>query len=118
MGRRGHEWSAGNLSGVLSCRVQANFGDATRGNFLVPGTYTINGPGGKDVGAFTATTQAPGTPFVWPRHRNLRVTDTVEWCREGRLAQPVPVGRRLFCFVASCLSNQFELPGKPYATCD
>ena len=36
---------------------------------------------------------------IEPRRRNLWVTDTVEWCREGRLASPanpVPVGRRLF----------------------
>jgi hypothetical protein len=45
--------------------VQANFGDTTPGNFLDPGTYTMSGTGGRDVGAFTATTNVPTVPFVW-----------------------------------------------------
>ena len=41
----------------------------------------------------------------------------VEWCRKTLLAwpaNPLPVGRWLF-FVASWLSNQFDIPAKRYA---
>jgi hypothetical protein len=51
-----------------------------------------------------------------PRQRNLWVTDTFEWRREARLAQSAnPMSdseASAFVFVASCLSNQFALPGK------
>lgn len=52
-----------------------------------------------------------------PRQRNLWVTDTVEWCRErsARVAGGCGAGGASAFFVASCVSNQFELPGKPFA---
>ena len=40
-------------------------GNSTPGNYLDPGHYTITGPGGKDVGAFMASTDVPSAPFVW-----------------------------------------------------
>jgi hypothetical protein len=53
---------AGNVVGY---RTQANFGNATPGNYLDPGTYTMTGTGGRDIGAFTATITVPQTPFLW-----------------------------------------------------
>jgi uncharacterized protein (TIGR03437 family) len=41
------------------------FGDTTPGNYFDPGRYTVTGSGGKDVGAFTGSTDVPPTPFVW-----------------------------------------------------
>ena len=40
-------------------------GNATPGNYLDPGHYTMSGPGGKDVAAFSASIDVPTTPFVW-----------------------------------------------------
>ncbi len=34
------------------------------GSFLTPGTYTISGPGGKDVGPFSATVTVPALPAL------------------------------------------------------
>jgi uncharacterized protein (TIGR03437 family) len=48
-------------------------GDSTPGNFLDPGHYTITGPGGKNVGPFTASTDVPATPFVWTNLPNITV---------------------------------------------
>jgi uncharacterized protein (TIGR03437 family) len=55
---------------------------------LVPGAYTIAGPGGPDVGPFTATVNFPGA-FTWtnenqipaniPRNQNL----TIQWSGGG-----------------------------------
>jgi uncharacterized protein (TIGR03437 family) len=48
--------------------VTANPGDkvalSTAGTFLIPGSYTITGTGGKDVGAFTATVNIPISPTL------------------------------------------------------
>lgn len=43
----------------------ATFGDTTAGNYFDPGRYTVSGPGGRDIGVFTATTDFPSQPFVW-----------------------------------------------------
>jgi uncharacterized protein (TIGR03437 family) len=53
------------MAGMLVDYASATLGDTTPGNFLDPGHYTITGPGGKDVGAFTASVDVPSTPFVW-----------------------------------------------------
>jgi len=50
---------------------------------LLPGTYTFTGPGGADVGSFTATYAMP-TPFVWTNQSSLNTIDrsagvTVAW---------------------------------------
>jgi hypothetical protein len=42
-----------------------NFGDTSPGNYFDPGHYTVTGTGGKDVGAFTASTDVPAAPFMW-----------------------------------------------------
>ena len=44
----------GSYRGVLSAT----------GNFLVPGNYTVNAPGGKDVPAFSAQIAIPATPVM------------------------------------------------------
>ena len=52
--------------GNLSAYDQSvSLGNAAPGNFLDPGHYTLNAPGGKDVGAFIAAIDLPTTRFVW-----------------------------------------------------
>ena len=51
--------------GTLIDYKGVNFGNTTPGNFFDPGHYTVTGPGGKDVGAFTASIDVPSTPFMW-----------------------------------------------------
>jgi uncharacterized protein (TIGR03437 family) len=52
--------------GNLSAYDQTvNLGNATPGNFLDPGHYTVTAPGGKDVGPFSPALDLPTTPFVW-----------------------------------------------------
>ena len=56
--------------------------------------------------------------ILMPRQRNLWVTDTVEWCREARLGVAGESAAGWWgagSFAASCLSNQFDIPGKRYA---
>lgn len=58
------------------------------GTFLVPGTYTVTGTGGADVGPFTATVTVPASPtLVSPLTNNLTVTRssgmTVTWTGNG-----------------------------------
>jgi uncharacterized protein (TIGR03437 family) len=53
------------MAGMLVDYGSATFGDTTPGNYFDPGHYTVTGTGGKDVGAFTASTDVPSTPFVW-----------------------------------------------------
>ena len=52
-------------AGMLVGYLPVILGDGTPGNYLDPGHYTITGPGGPDIGAFTAATDVPSTPFVW-----------------------------------------------------
>ena len=51
-----------------SMMATANPGDqatlSAAGTFLVPGSYTITGPGGKDVGPFSATVAIPELPAL------------------------------------------------------
>lgn len=49
------------------------FGASTPGNYYDPGHYTVTGPGGKDVGAFSASTDVPSTPFVWTNVPDITV---------------------------------------------
>jgi hypothetical protein len=49
--------------------------------------------------------------------KNLWATDTVEWrqeCSAGVAGDPLPGWWGTGFFVASCPSNQFDLPGKRY----
>jgi len=73
-----------------SMTVNANPGDtatlSATGSFLVPGSYTISGPGGKDVGPFSGTVTVPALPaltspkspqnFTVSRSKGLTVTWT------------------------------------------
>jgi uncharacterized protein (TIGR03437 family) len=52
-------------AGMLFDYPGVTFGDTTPGNYFDPGHYTVTGSSGKDVGAFTASTDVPATPFVW-----------------------------------------------------
>jgi uncharacterized protein (TIGR03437 family) len=49
---------------LLDYRTET-FGDTTAGNYFDPGRYTVSGPGGRDIGVFTATGDFPSPPFVW-----------------------------------------------------
>jgi hypothetical protein len=52
-------------AGALFDYRTETFGDTTAGNYFDPGRYTVSGPGGRDIGVFTATADFPSTPFVW-----------------------------------------------------
>jgi uncharacterized protein (TIGR03437 family) len=62
----------------------AKLGDATAGNYLDPGVYTVTGTGGADIGGFTAAVTVP-PPLVWtnPPANNTLVARangmTVNW---------------------------------------
>ena len=49
----------------LTILYSGNFGNATPGNYLDPGHYTVTGPGGPDIGPFTASVDVPSSPFTW-----------------------------------------------------
>ena len=57
-------------AGTFVAYLAATLGDGTPGNYLDPGHYTITGLAGKDIGAFTAATDVPSTPFVWTNALN------------------------------------------------
>ncbi len=48
----------------------ALLGDTSAGNFLDAGTYTITGPGGQDVGVFSASIKLPAT-FNWTNQSSI-----------------------------------------------
>ena len=48
----------------LGSIYSAKLGDTTPGNYLDPGNYTITGPGGPGVGAFSVTLSIPAA-LVW-----------------------------------------------------
>jgi hypothetical protein len=52
-------------AGMVFDYGSTNFGNSTPGNYFDPGRYTVTGPGGRDVGVFTAGTDFPPEPFVW-----------------------------------------------------
>jgi uncharacterized protein (TIGR03437 family) len=61
----------------------AILGDGTPGNFLDPGSYTISGAGGADVGSFTANLTMPPA-LTWTNQSSLTQVDrtkglTVTW---------------------------------------
>src|SRR5438552_1503039 len=63
--------------------------------------------------------RTPEVSLFKPRQRNLWVADTFEWRQDPQLAQPAnpmpdSAAFSFLLFVASCLSNQFALPGKRY----
>ena len=66
-----------------SISYYANLGNATPGNYLDAGSYTITGPGGADVGSFRATLNIP-TPLVWSNQSSITTVNrangvTVTW---------------------------------------
>jgi uncharacterized protein (TIGR03437 family) len=61
----------------------AQLGNGTPGNFLDPGSYTITGPGGADVGSFTARINVPA-PLTWTNQASIATVTrangvTVTW---------------------------------------
>ncbi len=56
------------LSGQIY--YDATLGNGTPGNYLDAGSYTIAGPGGADVGAFTASIVLP-QPLVWTNESGI-----------------------------------------------
>jgi len=62
---------------------RGQLGDGSPGNFLDPGNYTLTGPGGSDVGKFTASITLP-QPLVWTNQASLATVTrangvTVNW---------------------------------------
>ncbi len=52
----------------------ATVGNGTAGNYLEPGSYTINGPGGTDIGSFSGRIEiAP--ELVWTNRTSLETVD-------------------------------------------
>jgi uncharacterized protein (TIGR03437 family) len=94
-------------------------GNSTPGNYLDPGHYTITGPGGKDVGAFTASTDVPSTPFVWTNIPSVaapldRSKDlTIKWTGGIPDTQVVVVGAtgtQAFLCAAPVSAGQMTIP--------
>jgi hypothetical protein len=72
--------------GQLFDYSSVNFGNGAPGNYFDPGVYTVTGPGGRDIGTFTAWTEFPAERFVWtnPPKAVPMVLDrskdlTIEW---------------------------------------
>ena len=94
-------------------------GDSTPGNYLDPGHYTITGPGGKDVAAFSASTDAPATPFVWTNLPNVttpldRSKDlTIKWTGGIPGTQAIVTGAsgtQAFLCAAAVSAGQITIP--------
>jgi uncharacterized protein (TIGR03437 family) len=71
---------------VAAAPINANGGRVTlsaNGSFLVPGSYTVTGPGGTDIGAFTANFSMAALPNLTSPTANATVTRanglTVTW---------------------------------------
>jgi hypothetical protein len=62
--------SLGKLNAGALTVYSGTLGDATPGNYLDQGQYTITGPGGADVGTFTATLNLPA-PLVWTNQASI-----------------------------------------------
>lgn len=71
------------LQGAGVGLYSTKLGDGTSGNYLDPGSYTFTGPGGADVGAFTAELNLPSS-LVWTNQSavttvNRAAGQTVTW---------------------------------------
>jgi len=111
------------MAGMLVDYASTTLGDTTPGNYLDPGHYTVTGPGGRDVGAFTASIDVPPTPFVWTnipsvttpidRSKDLTITwtggipDTQVTILGGSLVNGVNVA---FLCAAPVSTGQFTIP--------
>ena len=97
-----------------------NFGNTTAGNFYDPGHYTVtNGMGGKDVGAFMASTDVPSAQFVWTNVPDVtapldRSKDfTINWTGGVPGTQVVATGgsgTQAFLCAASVSAGQLTIP--------
>jgi len=94
-------------------------GNSTPGNYLDPGHYTITGPGGKDVGAFMASTDVPSAQFVWTNVPDVtapldRSKDfTINWTGGVPGTQVVATGgsgTQAFLCAASVSAGQLTIP--------
>jgi len=94
--------------------------------FLDPGSYTVTGPGGANVGPFTTTQNFPGN-FTWQnrdsinnvaRNQDLRVTWTngaaggiVVLYGLSAISSPIDAGAVFFC-VAQSSAGQMTVPAR------
>jgi len=72
-----------NTNSVGAIGYALEVGNGTPGNYLDPGSYSISGPGGPDIGAFTGTFRVP-TELVWTNRATLETVTrgagvTVTW---------------------------------------
>jgi uncharacterized protein (TIGR03437 family) len=102
----------------------ARIGDTTPGNFLDPGAFTLTGPGGPDVGAFTASFTIPA--FTWTnkpenntigvnRSQGARITwtggDPEGYVRiGGEAGAPTAGAFAAFECIARAASGSFTIP--------
>jgi len=102
------------------------FGQGDTPLFLDPGSYTVTGPGGPNVGQFTTTQTFPGN-FTWqnrdsinniPRNQDLRVTWTnaaaggqVVLYGLSAISTPIQAGAVFFC-VAQSSAGQLTVPAR------
>jgi hypothetical protein len=83
LGPAGSRSAPRNRNSVGQIEYSATIGPGISGDFLDPGRYTFNGPGGPDVGSFSGTIQiAPELP--WTNRTSVQVVDrsqplTVTW---------------------------------------
>jgi uncharacterized protein (TIGR03437 family) len=72
-------------AGMIFDYKTEEFGDTTPGNYFDPGHYTVTGPGGRDIDAFTAGSDFPQQQFQWTnmpnpgpldRSKDLKITWT------------------------------------------
>lgn len=61
-----------NSVGVIG--YSATIGDGTAGNYIDPGTYTLSGSGGPDIGAFSASLTVP-PELLWTNRDTLTIVD-------------------------------------------
>jgi uncharacterized protein (TIGR03437 family) len=81
-GPNGSRTLAKNTSGG-SIVYSATLGNGTPGNYLDAGSYTVTGPGGADVGSFSASVNIP-TALVWTNQSSITTVNrasgvTVTW---------------------------------------
>lgn len=101
---------AANSVGVIG--YSATVGDGVPGNYLDPGTYTLSGTGGPDIGAFSDTITVP-PDLVWTNRTTLETIDrttpiTLTWTGGEPTTLVTLQGTSTLIQGSSVLSTSFE----------